>query len=190
MLKRVLPFAHSLLEAVINEGDITVDATVGNGHDTYVLAKLVGSSGKVYGFDIQVDALESARLRIKENNLEERVELFLKSHDQIEATIPTEFYKKVKAAIFNLGYLPGGDKTIVTTPNSTISAVKQLQHIMQPGGIIILVVYHGHPEGEIERDHLLQYVRTIDQKQAHVLQYQFLNQVNHAPFVIAIEKVK
>lgn len=190
ILKRVLPFAHSLLEATVKEGDVTVDATVGNGHDTYVLANLVGPNGKVYGFDIQQDALENAHKRIEESNLNERVELFLKSHDQIESVIPTEFHKKIKGAIFNLGYLPGGDKTIVTTPESTISAVKQLLSIMSPGGIIVLVVYHGHPEGQIERDLLIQYVKTIDQKQAQVLQYQFLNQINHAPFIIAIEKIK
>lgn len=189
-IKRVLPFAHSLLEAAIEEGDVTVDATVGNGHDTLVLANLVGPSGRVYGFDIQEEALEKAHLRLQESNLKGRVELFLKSHDQIEAIIPKEFHKKVKAAIFNLGYLPGGDKTIVTTPDSSISAVKQLLTIMPSGGIIVLVVYHGHPEGQIERDQLIQYVKTIDQKQAQVLQYQFLNQINHAPFVIAIEKIK
>ncbi|HHW38371.1 MAG TPA: methyltransferase domain-containing protein [Bacillales bacterium] len=190
MLKRVLPYAHSLLEAAIEEGDVTVDATVGNGHDTYVLAKLVGPNGKVYGFDIQQVALENAHKRLQESNLQKRVELFLKSHDQIESVIPTEFHKKIKAAIFNLGYLPGGDKTIVTTPDSSVSAVKQLLTIMPAGGIIVIVVYHGHPEGQIERDQLIQYVRTIDQKQAQVLQYQFLNQINHAPFVIAIEKIK
>lgn len=190
MVKRVLPFAHSLLEAAVEEGDVTVDATVGNGHDTYVLANLVGPSGRVYGFDIQEEALEKAHLRLQESNLTERVELFLKSHDQLEAIIPAELHKKVKAAIFNLGYLPGGDKTIVTTPDSSISAVKQLLTIMPAGAIIVLVVYHGHPEGQIERDQLIQYVRTIDQKRAQVLQYQFLNQINHAPFVIAIEKIK
>ncbi len=190
MLKRVLPFAHSLLEAAIKNGDIAVDATVGNGHDTLALANLVGANGKVYGFDIQQDALENAHRRLEESNLNERVELFLKSHDQIESVIPAKFHKKVKGAIFNLGYLPGGDKTIVTTPDSSISAVQQLLTIMPPGGIIVLVVYHGHPEGQIERDQLIQYVKTIDQKQAQVLQYQFLNQINHAPFVIAIEKIK
>ncbi|MEC1695316.1 class I SAM-dependent methyltransferase [Schinkia azotoformans] len=190
MLKRVLPFAHSLLQAAVEEGDVTVDATVGNGHDTYVLANLVGPRGKVYGFDIQQDALKNAHIRLQESELYERVELFLKSHDQIESVIPPELHKKIKAAIFNLGYLPGGDKTIVTTPDSSISAVKQLLTMMPPGGIIVLVVYHGHPEGQIERDQLIQYVKTIDQKQAQVLQYQFLNQINHAPFVIAIEKIK
>lgn len=190
ILKRVLPFAHSLLEAVVKEGDIAIDATVGNGHDTVLLAKLVGNSGKVYGFDIQQQAIENTVQRLEENNLHDRVELFLKSHDEVSNVIPNDDCQKITAAIFNLGYLPGGDKTIVTNPDSTISALKQLLTIIAPGGIIVLVVYHGHPEGQIERDSLLEFVATIDQKQAHVLQYQFLNQINHAPFIIAIEKIK
>lgn len=190
ILKRVLPFAHSLLEAVVKDGDIAIDATVGNGHDTELLAKLVGPNGKVYGFDIQPQAIESTSARLKENNLYERVKLLLKSHAELSAVVPNTKQEKIKAAIFNLGYLPGGDKSIVTTPDSTIHAVKQLLDIMASGGVIVLVVYHGHPEGQMERDHLLQFVRTIDQKHAHVLQYQFLNQINHAPFVIAIEKIK
>lgn len=190
ILKRVLPFAHALLNDVIQKGDSVVDATVGNGHDTELLAKLVGENGKVYGFDIQEQAIEITNTRLREIGLQNRAELFLKSHDEVEAVVPIDQHGKVKAAIFNLGYLPGGDKTIVTTPFSTINAVKQLLNILAPGGIIILVVYHGHPEGQVERDQLLDFVEAIDQKKAHVLQYRFLNQINHAPFIIAIEKIK
>ncbi|HHY72616.1 MAG TPA: methyltransferase domain-containing protein [Bacillus bacterium] len=190
ILKRVLPFAHSLLESAVKAGDVAIDATVGNGHDTELLAKLVGPNGKVYGFDIQAQAMATTQARLKESGLEERVELFLRSHDELENSVPSEHREKLKAAIFNLGYLPGGDKTIVTTADSTINAVKQLLKIMAIEGLIILVIYHGHPEGQLERDQLLEFVETIDQKWAHVLQYRFLNQINHAPFVIAIEKVK
>lgn len=187
-LKRVLPFAHSLLEQIVVHGDITIDATVGNGNDTVLLAKLVGEQGKVYGFDIQQQAIENTKNRLNEHQLLQRVVLLQQSHADIVNIIPKNEYGKIKAAIFNLGYLPGGDKKIVTTPNTTIKAIKQLLSIMPSSGMIILVVYHGHREGQIERDELLQYVTSIDQKQAHVLKYQFLNQINHAPFIIAIEK--
>ena len=55
-------------------------------------------------------------------------------------------------------------------------------------GIIVLVIYHGHPEGETERDEVLEYVKNIPQNKAHVLHYGFMNQVNHPPFIVAIEK--
>ena len=72
----------------------------------------------------------------------------------LKESIPFEYHGKITGAIFNLGYLPGGDKTIVTKPETTISAIEQLFTIMAPEGIIVLVIYHGHPEGAVERDML------------------------------------
>ncbi len=52
----------------------------------------------------------------------------------------------------------------------------------------MIVIYHGHPEGKVEREYLLRYVKSLDQNIAHVLEYKFLNQKNNPPFIIAIEK--
>ncbi|GKU84812.1 class I SAM-dependent methyltransferase [Niallia sp. NCCP-28] len=187
-LERILPFARSLLANCIQSGDIAVDATMGNGHDTLFLAKLVGDSGKVFSFDIQQDALIATEKKVAENNLKDSVFLSLCGHEQIKSVIPPSFHGKVTGAVFNLGYLPGGDKSIVTTSATTIEAIKQLLEILAPEGIIVLVIYHGHPEGQQERDALLQYVESIDQQTAHVLEYRFINQMNNPPFIIAIEK--
>jgi predicted methyltransferase len=189
-LTQILPFARKLLETAVSPGDIVVDATLGNGHDTLFLAHLVGADGHVFGFDIQKDAIMSTANRLEEQKLLERVTLFQKGHEHIERSIPSSDHGKVTGAIFNLGYLPGGDKSIVTKPNTTISAIEQLLSIMAIEGVIVLVIYHGHPEGAVERDQLLQYVRKIDQQKAHVIQYGFINQNNHPPFIIAIEKRK
>jgi predicted methyltransferase len=187
-LKKVLPFAKNLLETAITPGDLVIDATLGNGHDTVFLAGLVGEQGHVYGFDIQEEAVINSQHLLEEANLIKRATLFKKGHEQISKCIPSAHHGKITAAIFNLGYLPGGDKSIVTKPATTISAIEQLLSIMSPGGMIVIVIYHGHPGGDIERDSLLQYVKTIDQKKADVLQYDFINQVNYPPFIIAIEK--
>jgi tRNA A58 N-methylase Trm61 len=187
-LERVLSFAKTLLEKTISPGDIAIDATLGNGHDTLYLANLVGSNGKVYGFDIQEQAVSNSRERLCQNQMLERTVLFQQGHEQILELIPADHHGKITAAIFNLGYLPGSDKSIVTKPNTTISAVQQLLQIMAPGGMIVLVVYHGHPEGAKEKEELMSFVQNIDQKQARVLLYQFLNQQNHPPFIVAIEK--
>lgn len=187
-LDRILPFARKIIELAVTEGDIVVDATIGNGHDTVMLASLVGANGHVYGFDIQEEALTNTAERLSELGISTNVTLFNVSHNKIMTNLPEETRGKVKAAIFNLGYLPGGDKEIVTKPDSTIDAIDQLLTIMAPEGIIVLVVYHGHDEGAYERDKLLEYVSTIDQKRAHVLTYRFINQVNNPPFIIAIEK--
>lgn len=187
-LERILPFARELLENAVQPGDVVVDATLGKGNDTLFLANLVGDSGHVYGFDIQEEAILATKNRLAEHNVLERAILIHKGHEQMIHSVPSIHHGKITGAIFNLGYLPGSDKSIVTKSHTTIAAIEQLLEIMAPEGIIVLVIYHGHPEGAIERDDLLQFVKNLDQAKAHVLQYQFINQINHPPFIIAIEK--
>lgn len=184
----ILPFARQLLGKAVNPGDIAVDATLGNGHDTLFLAGLVGENGHVFGFDIQEAAVESTLNRLTQNEVIDRVTLFHKGHENVYDSIPTSYHGQITGAIFNLGYLPGGDKAIVTHSNTTIAAIEQLIEMLAPEGIIVLVIYHGHPEGAIERDELLQYVEQLNQRKVHVLRYQFINQENHPPFIVAIEK--
>jgi predicted methyltransferase len=188
LLERILPYTKTLLRQAVSEGDIVIDATVGNGNDTLFLAELVGENGHVYGFDIQQEAIENTNRLLKENLVTTQVTLHQESHDRFATLLHEEHVNNVKAAIFNLGYLPKGDKSIVTKPDTTISAVKQLLEHMPKGGLIILVVYHGHEGGKTEKDALLDFLKTIEQKRANVLQYQFINQVNDPPFIVALEK--
>ncbi|MCK0471256.1 class I SAM-dependent methyltransferase [Halalkalibacter sp. APA_J-10(15)] len=183
----ILPFARTLLENTLEKGDIAIDCTVGNGHDTVFLAQLVEASGHVYGFDIQEEAINKTKQRLRKEHLDQ-VTLFHCGHEQIVTKLPTDHLCKVKAAIFNLGYLPGGDKSIVTQGTTTIKAIKDLLQKMPQGGTIVLVIYHGHPEGKKEKETVESYVTQINQKTAHVLKYQFMNQVNNPPYVIGIEK--
>lgn len=187
-LDGILPFARYLLEKTVKKGDIAVDGTVGNGHDTLFLARLTGKTGRVFGFDIQEQAIATTKRRLEENGEEEQVTLFHKGHEEILNSIPEKHHGKITGAVFNLGYLPGGDKSIVTRSETTIKAIEQLLKIMAPEGIIVLVIYHGHEEGAKERDALLQYGKTLDQKKCHVLKYEFINQINNPPFIMAIEK--
>ncbi|RHW40818.1 16S rRNA (cytosine(1402)-N(4))-methyltransferase [Neobacillus notoginsengisoli] len=187
-LEGVLPFARNLLEKAVGAGGAVVDATMGNGHDTLFLARLVGKNGAVFAFDVQPEALEATRERLSEHDALNQASLFLAGHEQAAEFIPASYHGKIKGAIFNLGYLPGSDKSVITKPATTIAAVEKLLEMMAPEGIIVLVVYHGHEGGAAERDSLIDYVSRLDQKKAHVLQYQFINQQNHPPFIIAIEK--
>ncbi|WP_110927310.1 tRNA (mnm(5)s(2)U34)-methyltransferase [Bacillus massiliglaciei] len=187
-LERILSFAKTLLSKAVQPGDIAVDGTMGNGHDTAFLANLVGDSGHVYAFDIQQEAIRNTGERLKKDGLDSRCTLFHMGHEQMKQQIPSSPFHQITGVVFNLGYLPGGDKTIVTRSHTTIQAIEGLLDIMAPEGIIVLVIYHGHPEGAVERDELMDYVRNLPQDQAHVLEYRFLNQANHPPFIVAIEK--
>lgn len=184
----ILSYAKKLLDEVIEKGDIVVDATVGNGYDTSFLAEKVGHEGTVYGFDVQHTAIVATKKRLNEQGTLGQVRLFQESHANVRAAIQESEHGNIKAAIFNLGYLPGSDKQVITQANSTIAAVKSMLNMMVVGGRIVLVVYHGHEGGREEKEALLNYVSNLDQKQAQVLHYQFINQKNEPPFIIAIEK--
>ena len=189
ILQPIIPFAHGLLEKAVTPGDVVVDATMGNGHDTLFFAKLVGENGQVFAFDIQAEALKNTEKRLEENEIpQERVKLIRESHVCIGQSIPQALHSKIKACIFNLGYLPGGDKSICTQGESSIQAVQNLLSILPPGALIVLVLYPGHPEGQVECEQVCAYLATIPPDLAQVVQYQILNNDRRPPFVVAIER--
>jgi len=183
MLENILSKAKSLIEEITEENDILIDATCGNGHDTKFLASLTGPSGKVYSFDIQDGAINNAK---KLTQGMTSIQFIKDSHANAKNYISSN----VKAAMFNLGYLPKGDKTITTKSESTLKAVTQILDLLVPGGRIVIVVYHGHPNGKEEKDDLEYFLSTLSQDKAKVLEYRFINQKNNAPFIFCIEKAQ
>ncbi len=165
---------------------MVVDATVGNGHDTAYLAQLVGPTGHVYGFDIQEPAIRATAKALTADKLDRQVTLTHAGHETLAQVLPAA--TSVKCAIFNLGYLPGGDKAVVTQATTTLTAVRALEERLTTNGLIILLVYTGHPGGQAEANALQQHVTTLDQHQFQVLKYAFVNQVHTPPYLIAIQK--
>ena len=186
ILERVIQYAQTLLRKSVSEGEIAVDATAGNGHDTLFLANLVGDNGYVYAFDVQKEAVDATLHRLLDNALEHRALVLRDGHENVAKYIN----KPVAAAIFNLGYLPGGNHEVITRPDTTIQAIESLLTLLKVGGVIVLVVYYGHEGGKDERNEVIEYVSNLPQKHVHVLRYEFMNQKNDPPFIIALEKVK
>ena len=182
-LSPALQYSHDLLKQVVNPGDMVIDATVGNGHDTLLLAQLVGENGHVLGFDIQASAIEATTTRLETEHLN-NVYLHLTGHQNVDQYLN----EPLAAAIFNLGYLPSGDKSIITTGNTTIEAIKKMLPHLKPNGIICLVIYYGHPGGDNERAAVEKYTATLPQQNFNVLEYQFINQVNTPPKLIVIQR--
>jgi len=184
-IKNALEQAHIFAQNSIKAGDVVVDATAGNGKDTLFLAKLVGDNGKVYAFDIQEIAIHKTRELIYANNMIHRVFLINDGHENIKKHIGV----KIKAAVFNLGYLPGGDHSIGTRKDTTIMAVQNTLDLLQKNGVVIIVIYHGGDTGFEERDALLQYVAKLDGVKFTVMKTEFINQVNYPPILLCIEKI-
>lgn len=178
---RPLEMAHQFLAEVVTREDLVVDATMGNGHDTLFLAE---RAKKVLAFDIQEQALEKTRERLKKAGLE-NVELILTGHEQLDA-----YVKEVKAGIFNLGYLPSADKSVITQPQTTLEALEKLCQRLVPGGRIAVMIYYGHQGGDVERDAVLEFASRLSQQEFTATIYRTLNQVNHPPFLVMLEKLK
>ena len=180
-MKRPLEMAHDFLAQVITKEDIVVDATMGNGHDTLFLAKI---AKQVYSFDIQKQALEKTSQRLLEAGLT-NVELILQGHETVD-----QFVREAKAGIFNLGYLPSADKSIITQPQTTIEALEKLCHLLVKGGRIAIMIYYGHEGGDIEKDAVMDFVSQLPQQKYTATIYRTLNQINHPPFLVMIEKLE
>ena len=153
--------AHAALSEILTDNDIAIDATVGNGHDTLFLAREVGQGGTVYGFDIQEAALDTTYRRLQAEGLEGRVSLYHAGHEAMAVVLPASVRGRVKAVMFNLGYLPGGDKQRTTGITTTIAALEQALSLLTPGGAISVLAYTGHPGGREEADAVKAWARTL-----------------------------
>lgn len=141
--------AHQLLSQKIGAGDFVVDATAGNGHDTLFLAQQTGATGRVWAIDLQAAAIEATQQRLFENGISD-VTLITSSHEDLESLIPTEFHQHITGIMFNLGYLPGGNKELISNKATTLSALASSLKILKAGGILSVVAYPGHVGGDEE----------------------------------------
>ncbi len=150
-MKPLTAHVHDLVQNVLQPGDFAIDATMGNGHDTLFLAQQIGVLGKVYAFDIQPLAIQQTRELVNAAAIE-NVVLVEASHAKMQHFIPHELHGKIAAVMFNLGYLPGGDKSIITQIDSTIVAIRTAVQLLKTGGIMTVLAYVGHPGGRAEAE--------------------------------------
>ena len=186
MLQTALHFSHSLLEEILQPGDHVIDATMGNGYDTVFMAEKIGKTGHVYSFDVQKEALLSTKSKLTEQDLLDRTSLFLQGHETLGTVVDEA--QPIKAGIFNLGYLPKSDKSVITLPETTRTAMEEILKRLVPRGRMILVVYYGHEGGEKELDMVQDYCQSLPQEKYNVLKYQFINQKNNPPILYGVEK--
>jgi len=139
--------AQKFAKKHLSLGSIAIDATCGNGFDTLFLAEHVGSSGVVYGVDIQVRAIESVRQKLSEQGTLPQCRLINDSHSNLGSFVDAEHIGRVSVIMFNLGYLPFGDKAIVTTPKTTLVGLELAVTLLDTGGLISVLAYPGHAGG-------------------------------------------
>ena len=166
----------------IKEGETVVDFTMGNGHDTEFLSRTVGERGHVYAFDVQEMALASTKKHLSEVGCPENYTLILDSHHNVKKYVDT----KIKAGMFNLGYLPGSDKRVTTMRETTLPAIEAAIDLMDRDAIILVAVYPGHAEGEAEGKMICEYLSSLSRYKVCATRINILNSPT-SPFFIIIE---
>ncbi|WP_322923081.1 tRNA (mnm(5)s(2)U34)-methyltransferase [Paenibacillus campi] len=189
----VLSFAHKLaaerLQAI--SGAVAIDATAGTGADTLMLARAAGPKGHIFSFDIQQAALDRTLERLSRYTGEPlaTVTPVLASHERMREHIPVALHGKLQAVMFNLGYLPTGDHSIITVPASTLPALELALELLSPRGILTIVLYPGHAGGAEEAALVQQWAASLPVWRAQCIVYRQL-QRSDAPYLIAIERKK
>lgn len=168
----------------LKEGDTAVDFTMGNGNDTAFLSMTVKESGKVYAFDIQEDALTSTEAHLKELGAPENYTLICASHHLVKDYVKEE----IKAGMFNLGYLPrSGRRHITTMRETTMPAVIAALELLSDDGILLIAVYPGHEEGDLEGKMLYEYFEKLDRRKICASMFKITNSPT-SPYFYIIEK--
>jgi tRNA G37 N-methylase Trm5 len=182
-----LDLAHQYWAALVKGDDIVIDATCGNGYDTLALAKL--KPKKLYALDIQKKALDSAGELVNKHLSvvdQEKINWILTNH----VVFPSEILdRSVKLIVYNLGYLPKGDKSIMTRAETTLQSLKNALTLLTYGGCVSLTCYPGHPEGAQEEKDLLEYTTQLPPKEWSCCHHRWLNR-SQSPSLLIIQKIR
>ena len=179
-----VPLSHLFLHNFVRDGHRAVDATCGNGNDTLLLARMVGISGHVWGFDIQQQAIAETGRRVAEADLSDRVTLLQTGHEELFRHVAAP----VQAILFNLGYLPGGDRGIITRPETTVLALEQSLGMLAAGGVLLVTVYPGHSGGADEQAAVESWAAALAPRTAHSWRMGQTNSAPAAPYLLLVQR--
>lgn len=183
---QITEYCHRMVREHIHEGDLCIDATMGNGNDTEFLCRCVGESGKVLAFDIQQQALEHTGQRLNKQLLYQNYELVLDGHEHM-----ADYAKEgtVSCILFNLGYLPAGDHALATKADTTIQAMEAGLELLKKEGVMSICIYSGGDSGYEERDAVLEWLKKLDHKKYLVLLTSYFNRPNDPPIPVLAVKL-
>jgi Putative rRNA methylase len=167
-----LALAHGYWTELIKPGELAVDATCGNGHDTKFLLSL---TDRVIACDVQEAAITATRERTG-------MEPLLCCH----AELPLQIAEPVKLAVYNLGYLPGSDKALTTRLETTLTSVERF--LPKVTGAISITCYPGHDEGAREEEALLEWAAKLPSNRWSVCHHRWLNRAR-SPSLLFISAI-
>lgn len=188
IITKTTELAMAITLQYINPGDFVIDATCGNGNDTLIMANAVTQTGKVLAIDIQETAINNTAELLTNNGLS-NVKCVKDTFENLRHIVSVHFAEEKAAAVmFNLGYLPGGDKSVTTVSEASLNAIKQALDVIKPGGIVTVVLYDGHEAGKEEKRMILEMAQGLSSRDYHVVYTNMLNQVKNPPEVLWITR--
>lgn len=182
---KITDWCHAMIGSLAQKEGTYVDATMGNGNDTLFLARLAGERGRVFAFDVQKDALHRTKELLKEYEMTERVRLILDGHEHMDQYVEKE---SADVICFNFGYLPGGDHSIATEPETSVEAVAEGLRILKKGGVMSLCIYSGGDTGFEERESLLGFLKGLSPREYTVIAQEYYNRKNNPPIPVLVFK--
>lgn len=195
LIVKTTSLAMHIVSEYIQPGDTVVDCTMGNGYDTLSLAEAAGCTqdsekrGNVYAFDIQQDALDAASSYLAQHGIEDPekngIHLIRESHTNIDLRL-TDVKEEISAIVFNLGFMPGRDKTIMTMTETSLIAIKKAITLVKKDGVVSIMAYTGHKEGESECAAIFEFLKTLPSKKYHVAYVNMINQKKTAPSLFLV----
>ncbi len=185
-----IKLAHQYWKGVLQKGDWAIDATCGNGHDTLVLIGLLKtrSSWGVLGLDIQEAALKNTQQLLREHLSSEElscVHFFQQSHETFPSLAQLH---PIRLIVYNLGYLPRGDKRKTTLTSTTLNSVENALQLLMPGGMLSIMCYPGHEEGAKEQSALIERLTILPSPLWQVHHHTLLNRPT-APSLLLVKKI-
>lgn len=183
---QITEWVHHFIKEHVQPGDVCIDATMGNGHDTVLLSNLAGERGRVLAFDVQQMALDNTGQRLEKEQCPSNWKLYLESHENMEKYAQPE---SVSCITFNLGYLPGGDHRKATRADSSIRAIEKGLSLLKKKGLMTLCIYSGGDTGFEEKDAVLEYMQNLDSKKYLVIKSEYYNRPSNPPIPVLVIKM-
>ena len=176
---------HDFLRQNLLPGGFFVDATCGNGGDTEFLCRLAGPEGRVLALDLQQQAVDNTNARLAAEGLSDIGRAVQADHANLAQLVEKG---SADCVVFNFGYLPGADHSLFTTPKSSLPAVEAALAALRPGGILAACLYSGGPNGDGEKNALLEFFRALPIREYTVLVCEFANWASTAPLPCFVRK--
>ena len=180
-MDKILDFSKKVIKEKLNHTSIGVDCTLGRGNDALFLSSICDN---VYAFEIQDEAINYSKELFKKENIN-NIKIIKDGHENI-----SNYLERANVFMFNLGYLPKGDKSVTTKTQTTLKALESALSILEVNGLISIICYPGCPSGLDESIEISKYLKDLDQKRYDIIKYEFVNQINNPPFCYIIERIR